>query len=120
MQHVMPMLQVRRGNCTIILVVYYSYTIYCYTDCINAIDTMMSTALSLLSLPYCRSEGASEGTMVVLLFTPVQAGQHLVVHVGYTASLASGLARSAAFDYTDPVTGQLQSQVCLLAIHSRP
>ncbi len=58
--------------------------------------------------------------MVVLLFTPVQAGQHLVVHVEYTASLASGLARSAAFDYADPLTGQLQSQVCLMGLHSRP
>ena len=58
--------------------------------------------------------------MVVLLFTPVQTGQHLVVHVEYTASLASGLARSAAFDYTDPVTDQMQSQVCLVGLHRRP
>ena len=58
--------------------------------------------------------------MVVLLFTPVQAGQHVVVHIEYTASLASGLARSAAFDYTDPVTEQMQSQVCLPGVHSRP
>ena len=81
---------------------------------------MVSTAESLLSLTWCRSEGAKDGTMVVLLFTPVQAGQHLVVHIEYTASLASGLARSAAFDYTDPVTDQMQSQVCLLGMLSRP
>lgn len=79
----------------------------------------MSPALSLSSLPCCRSEGAREGTMVVFLFTPVQAGQHLVVHIKYTASLTSGLTRSAAFDYAEPVTGQLQSQVCFLGLHSR-
>ncbi|KAL0033662.1 hypothetical protein WJX79_010747 [Trebouxia sp. C0005] len=61
------------------------------------------------------SEGAREGTMVVFLFTPVQAGQHLVVHIKYTASLTSGLTRSAAFDYAEPVTGQLQSQVLIAA-----
>ncbi len=71
-------------------------------------------------IPCCRSEGAIDGTMVVLLFTPVQAGQHVVVHVEYTASLTSGLARSTAFDYTDSITDQMQSQVCLMVLHSRP
>ncbi|KAL0039225.1 hypothetical protein WJX77_012027 [Trebouxia sp. C0004] len=61
------------------------------------------------------SEGAREGTMVVLLFTPVQAGQHLVVHMEYTASLVSGLARSTAFEYADPVTSQMESQVLIAA-----
>ena len=70
-------------------------------------------------IPCCRSEGAIDGTMVVLLFTPVQAGQHVVVHVEYTASLTSGLARSTAFDYTDSITDQMQSQVCLMVLHSR-
>ena len=60
-----------------------------------------------------RSEGADLGTVVVQLFTPVRAGSKLVVQTTYTGSLTAGLARTAAFNYTDPVTGDIQSQVSL-------
>lgn len=60
-----------------------------------------------------RSEGADSGTVVVQLFTPVRAGSKLVVRTTYTGSLIAALARTAAFNYTDPVTGDIQSQVLL-------
>lgn len=61
----------------------------------------------------CRSEGADLGTVVIQLFTPVRAGSKLVVRTTYTGSLTAGLARTAAFNYTNPVTGNIQSQVLL-------
>ena len=43
------------------------------------------------------------------------AGQTVVITTAYNGSLASGLARSSAFNYTDPATGVTQSETLIAA-----
>ena len=59
----------------------------------------------------CRLEGPDEGTMSLQLHTAVMPGQHIVLNTSYVGSLSLGLTRSAAFNYTEPSTGAIQSQV---------
>ena len=59
----------------------------------------------------CRLEGPDEGTVSLQLHTPVMPGQQVVLNTTYVGSLSLGLTRSAAFNYKEPGSGAVQSQV---------
>lgn len=61
--------------------------------------------------------GASEGLYTLAFNSTVNPGDDVIVFFAFNGSLANGLARSSAFNYTDPATNTTNSQVRNLMCH---
>ena len=63
----------------------------------------------------CSPDGASEGLVTLSFQAAAAVGQEVVIFTAFNGSLSNGLARSSAFNYTDPTTGISQSQALIAA-----
>ena len=75
----------------------------------------MAANYEFVLLYCCSPDGASEGLVTLSFQSAVSAGQEVVIFTAFNGSLSNGLARSSAFNYTDPTTGFIQSQVLIAA-----
>lgn len=78
----------------------------------------MSVIQTLLA--ECSPSGASEGMYTLAFNSFVDPGDTVVVFFAFNGSLANGLARSSAFNYTDPASNMTTSQVQNLMCGQQP